>query len=50
MYFQKLVVESDPPSVIPYNVNHIDGYRKEVKNLRSSPMMWFDLREVEIAN
>jgi len=50
MYFQKLVVESDPPSIIPYNVNHIDGYRKEVKNLRSSPMMWFDLREVEIAN
>jgi peptide/nickel transport system substrate-binding protein len=50
MHFQKLVVEDDPPSVIPYNVNHIDGYRKEVKNLHSSPMMWFDLREVEITD
>jgi peptide/nickel transport system substrate-binding protein len=46
--FQELVAENDPPSVIPYNVNHIDGYRKEVKNLHSSPMMLFDLRDVEI--
>lgn len=46
--FQKLVVEDDPPSVIPYSVNHIDGYRKEVKNLHSCPMMWLDLRDVEI--
>jgi len=50
MKFQKLVVEGDPPSVIPYSVNHIDGYRKEVKNLQSCPMMWFDLRDVEIIN
>lgn len=46
--FQKLVAEEDPPSIIPYNVNHIDGYRKEVKNLHSSPMMYFDLSDVEI--
>ena len=46
--FQRLVAEEYPPSIIPYNVNHIDGYRKEVKNLHSSPMMYFDLSDVDI--
>jgi peptide/nickel transport system substrate-binding protein len=46
--FQTLVAVQYPPSIIPYNVNHIDGYRKEVKNLHSSPMMYFDLSNVEI--
>ena len=46
--FQKLVAMEYPPSIIPYNVNHIDGYRKEVQNLHSSPMMYFDLSDVEI--
>ncbi|MEW6261918.1 MAG: ABC transporter substrate-binding protein [Thermodesulfobacteriota bacterium] len=47
--FQKLVVEEDPPSIVPYVINHVNGFRKEVKGIYSSPMMWFDLRKVSLA-
>jgi peptide/nickel transport system substrate-binding protein len=42
------VVSEDPPSVVPYVVNQVDGFRKEVKGLRSNPMLWFDVRNVTI--
>jgi peptide/nickel transport system substrate-binding protein len=44
------VVSDDPPSVVPYVVNQVDGFRKEVKGLRSNPMLWFDVRNVTIEN
>ena len=45
--FQALALE-DPPGVIPYVINHINAYRKNVKGFKSSPMMWLDLREVSV--
>lgn len=42
------VVSEDPPSVVPYVVNQVDGFRKEVKGLRSNPMLWFDVRKVTL--
>lgn len=42
------VVAEDPPSVVPYVVNQVDGFRKEVKGLRSNPMLWFDVRQVTL--
>lgn len=47
--FQKLTVEQDTPSIVPYVLNHVNGFRKEVKDIKSSPMMWFDLRKVSLA-
>jgi peptide/nickel transport system substrate-binding protein len=47
MEFQRVVVE-DPPGIIPYVINHVNAYRKEIKALHSSPMMYFDLRQVAI--
>jgi peptide/nickel transport system substrate-binding protein len=46
--FQEIVT-NDPPSVVPYVVKHVDGFRKEVKGLHSSPMLYFDMRKVELA-
>ena len=48
MEFQELVVQ-EPPGIIPFVINHVNAYRKEVKGLHSSPMMNFDLRRVSIA-
>jgi peptide/nickel transport system substrate-binding protein len=45
--FQQAVVD-DPPGVIPFVVNQVDAFRKEVKGLHSNPMMEFDLRQVDI--
>lgn len=45
--FQALALE-DPPGVIPYVLNHINAYRKNVKGFQSSPMMWLDLRQVSM--
>ncbi|HVO91023.1 MAG TPA: ABC transporter substrate-binding protein [Casimicrobiaceae bacterium] len=45
--FQQLALE-DPPGVIPYVINHMNAYRKNVKNFHSSPMMWLDLRRVSV--
>ena len=45
--FQVLALE-DPPGVIPYVINHINAYRKNVKGFQSSPMMWLDLRQVSM--
>ena len=45
--FQELVVET-PAGVIPYVLNHVNAYRKNVRNFRSSPMMWLDLRETTV--
>jgi peptide/nickel transport system substrate-binding protein len=47
--FQRVALE-DPPGVIPYVLNHANGYRKTVKDFHSSPMMWLDLRQVSIQN
>ncbi len=41
--FQKLVA-TEGPGIVPYVLNHVNAYRKEVKGFRSSPMMWLDLR------
>jgi peptide/nickel transport system substrate-binding protein len=45
--FQVLALE-DPPGVIPYVLNHINAYRKNIKDFHSSPMMWLDLRQVSV--
>lgn len=45
--FQILVVDK-PAGIIPYVLNHINAYRKSVKNFQSSPMMWLDLRQTTI--
>ena len=45
--FQALALE-DPPGVVPYVINHINAYRKNVKGFQSSPMMWLDLRQVSV--
>ena len=39
----------DPPAIIPYVINHVNAYRKNIKGFHSSPMMWLDLREVTAA-
>lgn len=45
--FQQLAMDN-PPSVIPYVVNHANAVRKNVKGFTSSPMMWLDLRRTSI--
>ena len=45
--FQVLALQ-DPPGVIPYVINHMNAYRKNVKGFQSSPMMWLDLRRVTV--
>ncbi|TWG94240.1 peptide/nickel transport system substrate-binding protein [Mesorhizobium sp. J18] len=45
--FQRLAYEN-PPSVIPYVINHANAVRTNVKGFRSSPMMWLDLRETTV--
>jgi peptide/nickel transport system substrate-binding protein len=45
--FQKLVA-TEGPGIVPYVLNHVNAYRKEVKGFRSSPMMWLDLRRVTL--
>ncbi len=45
--FQALA-EDDPAGAIPYVLNHVNAYRKNVKGFSSSPMMWLDLRETTI--
>ncbi len=47
MKFQELV-EANPAGAIGYVQNHVNAFRKNVKNFKSSPMMWLDLREVVI--
>lgn len=38
----------DPPGVIPYVLNHVNAYRSTVKDFKSSPMMWLDLRRTTV--
>lgn len=45
--FQTLAMEN-PPSVIPYVVNHANAVRSNIKGFKSSPMMWLDLRETSL--
>jgi peptide/nickel transport system substrate-binding protein len=45
--FQALA-EDDPAGAIPYVLNHVNAYRKNVKGFSSSPMMWLDLRETTV--
>ena len=45
--FQQVALE-DPPGIIPYVINHMNAYRKNVKGFKSSPMMWLDLRKVTV--
>ncbi|HEX8030084.1 MAG TPA: ABC transporter substrate-binding protein, partial [Vicinamibacterales bacterium] len=45
--FQQLAVDQ-PAGVIPYVLNHVNAYRANVKNFKSSPMMWLDLRQTTI--
>jgi peptide/nickel transport system substrate-binding protein len=44
----QVIALDDPPGIIPYVINHVNAYRKNVKGFHSSPMMWLDLREVSI--
>jgi peptide/nickel transport system substrate-binding protein len=45
--FQKLAIEQ-PAGIVPYVLNHTNAYRQNVKNFKSSPMMWLDLRKTTI--
>jgi peptide/nickel transport system substrate-binding protein len=45
--FQVLAV-NEPAGVIPYVLNHVNVYRSNVKNFKSDPMMWLDLRETTV--
>jgi peptide/nickel transport system substrate-binding protein len=45
--FQTLAV-NEPAGVIPYVLNHVNAYRKNIKGFKSSPMMWLDLRQTTI--
>ncbi len=45
--FQQLAVDA-PAGVIPYVLNHVNVYRTNVKNFKSSTMMWLDLRQTTI--
>jgi peptide/nickel transport system substrate-binding protein len=45
---QVLALE-DPPGIIPYVINHVNAYWKNVKGFHSSPMMWLDLRQVSVS-
>jgi peptide/nickel transport system substrate-binding protein len=45
--FQALAV-AEPAGVIPYVLNHVNAYRSNVKNFKSSPMMWLDLRQTTV--
>jgi peptide/nickel transport system substrate-binding protein len=42
------IVEREVPGIVPYNVNHVNAYRKAVQGFRSTPMMWLDLRRVSV--
>jgi peptide/nickel transport system substrate-binding protein len=42
--FQALAL-AEPAGVIPYVLNHVNAYRANVKNFKSNPMMWLDLRQ-----
>jgi peptide/nickel transport system substrate-binding protein len=44
----QVIALDDPPGIIPYVINHVNAYRKNVKGFHSSPMMWLDLREVSL--
>ena len=44
----QVIALDDPPGVIPYVINHVNAYRKTVKDFHSSPMMWLDLRNVSL--
>jgi peptide/nickel transport system substrate-binding protein len=43
------IVDQEVPGVVPYVVNHVNAYRKEVKGFKSTPMMWLDLRRVTVS-
>jgi peptide/nickel transport system substrate-binding protein len=43
------IVDQDVPGVVPYVVNHVNAYRKQVQGFKSTPMMWLDLRRVTIS-
>jgi peptide/nickel transport system substrate-binding protein len=45
--FQQIAVDQ-PAGVIPYVLNHTNAYRTNVKNFKSSPMMWLDLRQTTV--
>ncbi len=45
--FQRIVA-SEGPGIVPYVLNHVNAFRREVKGFRSSPMMWLDLRRVSL--
>jgi peptide/nickel transport system substrate-binding protein len=45
--FQQIAVDQ-PAGVIPYVLNHTNAYRTTVKGLKSSPMMWLDLRQTTV--
>jgi peptide/nickel transport system substrate-binding protein len=46
--FQKYLYD-DPAGYIAYAVNFICAYRKEVQNVETHPMRWFDLRTATVA-
>jgi peptide/nickel transport system substrate-binding protein len=45
--FQQIAVDQ-PAGVIPYVLNHTNAYRTNVKNFKSSPMMWLDFRQTTV--
>jgi peptide/nickel transport system substrate-binding protein len=43
------IVDQEVPGIVPYVVNHVNAYRKQVQGFKSTPMMWLDLRRVTVA-
>ncbi|MGH7264247.1 MAG: ABC transporter substrate-binding protein [Candidatus Rokuibacteriota bacterium] len=43
------IVDQEVPGIVPYVVNHVNAYRKQVQGFKSTPMMWLDLRRVTLA-
>jgi peptide/nickel transport system substrate-binding protein len=37
-------LNDDPAGFFAYSVNYACAYRKSVQNVKTHPMMWFDLR------
>jgi peptide/nickel transport system substrate-binding protein len=44
----QVIALDDPPGIVPYVINHVNAFRKNVKGFHSSPMMWLDLRNVSL--
>jgi peptide/nickel transport system substrate-binding protein len=43
------VLADTVPGVIAYNAAHVNGVRNEVRDFKSTPMQWLELKNVSLA-